>query len=139
MRTEDLSKGDGTLGEALPKAPRRLRVLVVDDNLDQVRTLAFLVKDAGHHVDYAINGIVALELAQRAKPDAILLDIFLPDTSGFELLRQIRRDPELRKTHVIAITGLSLERDDAVLNGFNELLRKPIRFADVEAALAKIE
>ena len=126
------------MGQAIPKALRRLHVLVVDDNIDQVRTLAYLVKDCGHDVDYAINGIVALDLAQRTKPDVILLDIFLPDASGFELVRQIRRNPELKDAYVIAITGHHVERSEAALNGFDQLLTKPINFHDVQAALAKV-
>ena len=122
----------------IPKALRRLRVLVVDDSLDQVRSLAYLVKDCGHDVDYAVKGTVALELAQRSKPDVIIMNIFLPDTSGFELVKQIRRNPELKHIYVLAITGHHVERSEAAINGFDGLLTKPVRFADIESALAKI-
>jgi len=118
---------------------RRLRVLVVDDNLDQVHALAYLVKDAGHHADYAINGIVALEIAQRTKPDVVLLDIFLPGVTGFEVVRQLRLNPELRNVHVIGMTGHHVERSEALAKGFDQLLTKPVDFAQIEAALARLK
>src|SRR5690349_17494363 len=95
----------GTMPPAAKRAPvRALRVLVVDDNLDQVHTLAHLLKDSGHHVDFAINGIVAIDLAGRIKPDVILLDMVLPDSSGLSIARHVRRTPELEKTYLIAMT-----------------------------------
>src|SRR5436853_7837763 len=102
----------------LPTLPIR-KVLVVDDNLDQVRSLALLLRGRGHVVDYAINGTVALQLAQRFKPDVVLLDLGLPDTHGAELARQIRGNPELRKTRILAITGLvgDDERERALAAG----------------------
>jgi CheY-like chemotaxis protein len=118
---------------------RKLRILVVDDNIDQVRALAWLVKDCGHHADYAINGIVALELAQRTKPDVLLLDVFLPDTTGFELVRQLRLNPEMKDVHVIGITGQHVERSEALANGFDQLLMKPVEFRHVEAALSRVK
>jgi len=118
---------------------RKLRVLVVDDNIDQVRALAWLVRDCGHHTDYAINGIVALELAQRTKPDVLLLDVFLPDTTGFELVRQLRLNPELKNLYVIGITGQHVERSEALAGGFDQLLTKPVEFRHVEAALLAVK
>ena len=112
---------------------------MVDDNLDQVHALSYLVKDAGHHADYAINGIVALEIAQRTKPDVVLLDIFLPGTTGFEVVRQLRRNPELRNVHVIGITGQHVEQSEALANGFDQLLTKPVEFAQIEAALTRLK
>ncbi len=108
------------------KAHRRLRVLVVDDNIDQVHTMAYLLKDLGHHVDFAINGIVALDLAQRTRPEVVILDVRLPDASGLELARQLRRNPELRTARIIGITGTPVKREEALAAGFDELLQKPL-------------
>src|SRR5204862_2592810 len=89
----------------------RRKVLVVDDNLDHVHSIAMLLRSRGHQVDYAINGIVALHLAQRFKPQVVLLDLGLPDTHGAELARQLRRDPELKKIRIVAITGRTSDED----------------------------
>jgi CheY-like chemotaxis protein len=115
---------------------RALRILVVDDNLDQVHTLAYLLKDRGHRVDYAINGIVALDLAQRLKPDAILLDIGLPDAHGTTVARNLRGMPGFEKLFIVGITGQSLSREEALRSGFDELLRKPLDTAVLDGLLA---
>lgn len=118
--------------------PRRIfRVLVVDDNLDHVHSMAYLLKDMGHHVDYAINGIVALEVAQRARPDVIVLDVVLPDTSGLTLVRQFRRHPELRSAYIVGITGKNIDRAQALAAGFDELLTKPVEPRTLESVIAR--
>jgi len=90
---------------ARTKVPKR--VLVVEDNLDSVHTLAFLLGDMGHRVEYAINGYVVLDIARRFRPDFVLLDLGLPGIDGFEVCRQIKRDPQLRSCRVIALTAFS--------------------------------
>jgi CheY-like chemotaxis protein len=120
---------------AMTTEQKRLRILVVDDNIDQVRTLAYLVKDMGHEVDYAINGTVAWDLAQRTKPEVLLLDLALPDISGFDILRNLRADPELADTHVIAVTGIPVSRAEVLARGFNDMVSKPVEFRFLEAAL----
>jgi CheY-like chemotaxis protein len=81
------------------------RVLIVEDNLDSVHSLALLVQDMGHYVDYAINGYAALALAKRMRPDFVLLDLGLPGLDGFDVCKRIKGDPVLSTTRVIAITG----------------------------------
>jgi len=124
------------IGRTLPR--RRLRILVVDDNLDQVHSLAYLLKDNGHHVDYAINGIVALELAARIKPEVVLLDIFLPDGSGLKLVDRFRRISGLEQVHIIGITGLQVDRAEVLAAGFDKLLTKPLDVAQLELTLASL-
>jgi CheY-like chemotaxis protein len=81
------------------------RVLIVEDNIDAVRSLAFLVRDMGHFVEYAINGYVAIDIARRFMPDIVLLDLGLPGMDGFDVCRKIKSAPGLARTRVIAITG----------------------------------
>lgn len=99
--------------------------------------MAYLLKDMGHHVDYAINGIVALEVAQRARPDVIVLDVVLPDTSGLTLVRQFRRHPELRSAYIVGITGKNIDRAQALAAGFDELLTKPVEPRTLESVIAR--
>lgn len=89
------------------------RVLVVEDNLDAVHSLAFLLKDEGHVVEFAINGYVALDLARKFRPDIVLLDLGLPGLDGFEVCRQLKSDPELQNIRVVAVTALSSPEDRA--------------------------
>jgi len=104
------------------------RVLVVEDNLDSVHTLAYLLNDMGHSVEYAINGYVALDVARRFRPDFVLLDLGLPGIDGFEVCRQIKRDPELRSCRVIALTAFSQDeyRARAKNAGCELYLVKPV-------------
>jgi CheY-like chemotaxis protein len=81
------------------------RVLIVEDNLDSVRSLAMLVGDMGHTVEYAINGYVAVDLVRKFKPQVVLLDLGLPGLDGFEVCRRIKTDPVQKDIRVIAITG----------------------------------
>ena len=85
------------------------RVLVVEDNLDSVHSLALLLHDMGHIVEYAINGYVGVDVARRFHPDFVLLDLGLPGLDGFEVCRRIKREPELARTRVIAITAFAQE------------------------------
>ena len=105
---------------------KRLHILVVDDNLDQVRTLTYLLRDNGHVVDYAINGIVGLHIAERMKPDVVLLDIRLPDASGLEVVRRLRSSGGLKGTRIVGMTAYEVSRDAALEAGFDELCRKPV-------------
>lgn len=104
------------------------RVLVVDDNIENVRSLSLLFKVMGHAVDYAINAIVALDIAARFKPDVVILDLLLPDGHGAEVCRQLRLNPELRDTLIIGITGSSQEMDHqrAMSAGCDGVLLKPV-------------
>lgn len=92
-------------------APRR--ILVIEDHLDAVHTLTYLLRDSGHQVQYAINGYVALTIARAFKPEIVLLDLGLPGINGFEVCRRLRREPGLEKTRIIAITAMGTEEDRA--------------------------
>jgi CheY-like chemotaxis protein len=81
------------------------RVLLIEDNIDTVRSLAFLLSDMGHHVEYAINGYAGIEIAKRFRPEFVLLDIGLPGMDGFEVCSHIKREPGLERTRVIAVTA----------------------------------
>ena len=72
-----------------PEAPRKRRVLVVDDHIDAAHSLAVLLRHMGHEVQYAINGYSALELADRFHPDVVFVDMVLPDFHGSDLSRRI--------------------------------------------------
>ena len=104
------------------------RVLIIEDNLDSVHALACLLTDMGHSVEYAINGYAGLEVARRFRPAFVLLDLGLPGWDGFEVCRQIKKDPELRGARVIAVTAFSQDeyvaRSRAV--GFELHLVKPV-------------
>jgi CheY-like chemotaxis protein len=88
-------------------APKR--VLVIEDHIDSARSLAFLLADMGHEVEYAINGYAGLDIALRFLPDFVLLDIGLPGMDGFEVCRRIKSKLVLEGTRVIALTAWAQE------------------------------
>lgn len=104
------------------------RVLVVEDNLDSVHSMAYLVKMMGHEVRFAINGFAALAIAREFRPDIILLDLGLPDFNGCEVARQLRFEDALRSTRFIAISALPAQqyRALALQAGCDEFYAKPI-------------
>jgi CheY-like chemotaxis protein len=121
-----------------PGAQPKRRVLVVEDNLDSVHSMATLIKMMGHEVQFAINGFSAIEVARSFRPDIILLDIGLPDFKGHVIARQLRFEPGLEKMRIIAVTGLPDDlRQSALDAGCEGFYRKPIDPAKLEELLAK--
>jgi CheY-like chemotaxis protein len=113
------------------------RVLVIEDHLDTVRSLFFLLRGMGHEVDYAINGYSAVRAARELRPEYIFMDLTLPDTDGWQLARQLRREPGLETVKVFAITGSNTaeDRQRSAEAGFKEHLIKPVDPRRIEQLL----
>lgn len=113
------------------------RVLIVEDNIDAARSLAYLVRDMGHFVEYAINGYVAIDIARRFMPDIVLLDLGLPGMDGFDVCKKIKAHAGLDKARIIAITGYA--QDDYRLRsraaGCEMHLIKPVPTSVIEQLL----
>jgi CheY-like chemotaxis protein len=86
------------------------------------------LESMGYHVDVATDGWKALKLADANRPDVIISDVQMPGISGFELIREIRRKPELATIPAIAMTGFGLASDICALkaHGFNAHVIKPV-------------
>lgn len=114
------------------------RVLIVDDNIDAVRTLSVVVRSMGHAVEYATNGYAALTIAKRFVPHVVLLDLGLPGVDGFEVCSQIKNDPQTKEAKVIVITGYSQDhyRIRSQASGCEAHLIKPVPIAVIEKLLA---
>ena len=115
-----------------PRAPAR-RFLVVDDNVDTATSLELLLAIHGHETRIAHDGADALAAADGWHPDVVLLDIGLPQMSGYEVCRRMRERPWGKRTVIVALTGWGQERDrrqsqDA---GFDLHLVKPVTFASL--------
>ncbi len=107
-------------------APSR-RVLVVDDNADAAHAVGTVLELYGHRVRVAGNGREAIQAALDFKPQAILLDIGLPDLDGYTVARQLREDERTRHIALIALSGYGREEDEARAReaGFDLHLKKP--------------
>jgi CheY-like chemotaxis protein len=107
--------------------PKRVRVLVVDDERDTVTTLTELLADEGYQVRGVYKGRDAVNAMRDFEPEVVLIDLAMPDMSGWEVARQIRsRHGE--RPFLIAITGRYKQPSDKMLGtlaGFNHQLEKP--------------
>jgi len=122
-----------------PLGPSR-RVLVVDDNQDAARSLAMLLKAAGHETATAYDGPTALKTAAACKPAVVLLDIGLPGLDGYEVAKRLRQQPALENLTLIALTGYGNEADHRRSKeaGFDHHLVKPVEFPKLQAILGTI-
>jgi two-component system KDP operon response regulator KdpE len=112
-------------------------ILVVDDEVQIRRLLRITLDTAGYAVLEADSGKIGLEEAARCQPDAIILDLGLPDLSGLEVLRMLR---EWSKVPVLVLTVLAAERDKvaALDAGADDYLTKPFGSAELTARVRAI-
>jgi two-component system, cell cycle response regulator DivK len=103
------------------------RILVVEDTEDNRQILRDLLSNAGFELIEAIDGFEAVTMAERERPDLILMDIQLPGLDGFEATRRIRAIPELVKVPIIAVTSYALSGDEAKTRaaGCDDYIAKP--------------
>jgi PAS domain S-box-containing protein len=115
----------------------RLRVLVVDDNKDAADCVALLLRHAGHETQTAYSSYEALDLAAAFHPDAILLDLGLPEIDGYEVARRLRAKPEFSKVWLIALSGYGQESDRqrAREAGCDAHMLKPATLKQIEEEL----
>lgn len=115
--------------------PGAHRVLIVDDNVDAIDSLAMLVEFWGHEVAVAHDGPSALMLAKEFQPDRALVDIGLPGTNGYELGRRLREAH--RELFLVAMTGYGRKEDRSMAKtaGFDMHLVKPADFDEPQALL----
>jgi signal transduction histidine kinase len=123
-----VAPGDGA-SEATATATAQ-RILVADDSEDSAASLTLLLKTAGNHVESAHDGVAAVELAERFRPDIVLLDLGMPRLDGYGAARRIRALPHGEAMLLVAITGWgqSESREQTREAGFDAHLVKPINF-----------
>lgn len=114
-----------------------MRILIVDDSVDNAESLSMLLGLKGHETQLAFDGESALRKAEAFSPDMMLLDIGLPILSGIEVCRRIRGRPWGRDMRIVAVTGWGQDEDrrkcaDA---GFDHHLVKPIEYEQLEHIL----
>ncbi len=104
------------------------RILVADDNRDAAESLAMLLEMSGHEVRVAHHGQAALSLAQSFRPDTALLDIGMPDMSGYEVAQALRGQSWAEGIFLVALTGWGQDADRrrAIEAGFDHHLIKPV-------------
>jgi two-component system, cell cycle response regulator len=111
------------------------RILVVDDNRDNVEIIATRLRFRGYEIEESMDGHQALAMVQANPPDLILLDVMLPDIDGYEISRRIKGDDKLPFIPIILVTARDTTQDKvAGLDaGADDYLTKPIDFPELEA------
>jgi len=126
---------DASFAAAAPRV--RHRILVADDNADSASTLSLMLEVLGNEVFVAHDGVEALDLARRHRPQAILLDIGMPRMNGYDACARIREQPWGREPLIVALTGWGQEEDKnrSKAAGFDRHLVKPVEPAMLEKIL----
>ncbi|MES2264580.1 MAG: PAS domain S-box protein [Pseudomonadota bacterium] len=114
--------------EQAPGKAAARRILIVDDNQDAANSLAILLEAAGHRVAVLDNAARVAEVVRDIAPDVFILDIGLPDITGYELARQLRQDPRAGQAMFIALSGYGQAHDRELSRaaGFDHHMVKPV-------------
>jgi two-component system, chemotaxis family, CheB/CheR fusion protein len=117
----------------------RLRILLVDDNVDGVETLAEVLRHEGHTVTTAHDGESGLAWLQSFRPDLAILDLGLPKLDGFALAARARAEERLRSIPLIALSAYDspAHRQRATEAGFDHHLSKPPNLRQLEELLLR--
>ena len=113
------------------------RVLLVDDNVDAMEMMAFLLAEMGYEAYTTADAGQLEQMALDKQPDVIVLDIGLPGVDGYELARRLKAHPQLKSIRLVAHTGYGSPEDrrKAQAAGFDAHLVKPAELDDLEKAL----
>lgn len=130
--------GHGLAARKALKAGSIQRVLVVDDNRDNMLTLGVLLRSEGYVVHLAKNGVEALSLAGAFLPDVALLDLVMPGRTGFDVAQELQRRYRGECPTLIAVTAHdgAKNREQARISGFHHFVTKPY---DPQALLRLME
>jgi two-component system alkaline phosphatase synthesis response regulator PhoP len=108
---------------------KKHKILIADDEIELIELLEYNLKKEGYQVYTAINGKEALELAQKVKPDLILLDVMMPEMDGMEACNEIKADDSLKGTLVAFLTarGEDYSQIAGFDSGADDYITKPIK------------
>jgi CheY-like chemotaxis protein len=112
-------------------------ILVIDDSIDNLYLLQFILESQGYTVGLADSGKEALEKIKGCQPDLILLDVMMPHMDGYEVIHCLREDENLPFIPVFFVTADQYtDKNKAIAAGANGLIYKPI---DIDALLLEVE
>lgn len=113
------------------------RILVVDDLEDTATSLAYLLEQMGHAVEFTTDPLRVIGIARRWLPEIIFIDIGMPKLDGWQLARTLRAEPGLENTRIFAVTGYATAADRArsYEAGCEEHFVKPMGMDDLKRVL----
>ena len=115
-------------------------VIVVEDEPDAAELFAEMMRVSGFRVLKTYSSTPAISLIAKENPDVVILDIMMPDVSGLEVLRFMRREPELRGIPVIVVSARSMPSDikEGLEAGATLYLTKPVGYLDLKKAVDEV-
>ena len=121
-------------------AGRRRRILVADDMADNRQLLGHFLRPLGFRVDEAADGAAAVEFARLNHPDLVFMDLMMPTMDGFEAIRQLRREPSLADTWIVAVSANAFDatRTQSIAAGCDDFMSKPVRLEEVLELLGRL-
>jgi len=125
---------------AFPQPSASPLILLAEDNEANIGTLSSYLTAKGYRLTFAKTGQEAIALAQSQRPDVILMDIQMPGMDGLHAIQQIRQDPDLENTPIIALTALAMEgdRDRCLAMGANDYLTKPVKLKQLTSTIQQL-
>jgi CheY-like chemotaxis protein len=121
-------------------SPAQKTVLVVEDEADAAELFAEMMRVNGFRVLKTYGSAAAIDMVATELPDLVILDIMMPDVSGLEVLRFMRREPNLKDTPVIIVSAKSMPADIKVgmEAGASMYLTKPVGYQDLKQAVERL-
>lgn len=120
-------------------ADKTQTILVVEDNILMRKLFVRCLEEGGYTVVESTDARSVLPLMHELRPDLVVMDILMPDLSGFELIKQVRADRAVAATPVVAVTNLATPADKKRLAeaGFDGHVSKPIKPREFQSLVAK--
>jgi CheY-like chemotaxis protein len=115
-------------------------VIVVEDEPDAAELFAEMMRVSGFRVLKTYSSTPAISLIAKEQPDVVILDIMMPDISGLEVLRFMRRDPKLKEIPVIVVSARSMPSDirEGLEAGATMYLTKPVGYLDLKKSVDQV-
>lgn len=115
-------------------------VMIIEDEADAAEMFAEMMRVNGFRVLKMYSSTPAIPMISTEKPDVVILDIMMPDISGLEVLRYMRREPDLSRIPVIVVSAKSMPGDikTGLEAGASMYLTKPVGFLDLKEAVEKV-
>jgi two-component system, OmpR family, phosphate regulon response regulator PhoB len=116
------------------------RVLIVEDEDNIAIALDYLLTREGYEQDRVANGAEAMARIRAMHPDLVLLDVMLPEVSGYEICQEIRMDPALSDVKILMMTarGSAMERRKGLALGADGFISKPFELTELRAEVRRI-
>jgi two-component system, cell cycle response regulator DivK len=116
------------------------KILIVEDNVQNMRLMEMTLRPGGYTILKATDGVEALDIATRERPDLIIMDIQLPKMNGMQVTARLRQMPEFKTIPIIAVTAYAMKGDEEKFAkaGCDAYLSKPINTRELPGMIAEM-